>query len=414
MEVKDVYPEPLPDFEVELKYDYVHQLIGKVIPAEVVKSIVTSLEMKIEHEDAEGLRLMVPAYRVDVKRPCDVVEDILRIYGYNNVEIPTQLKSSLVVKGEDDERHVLENLIGEQLVGCGFNEILNNSLTKAAYYDEEDKNLVRIVNPLSSDLSVMRATLLYGGLESIAYNANRKSPNLRFFEFGNVYKYTPEKADANNPMNAYSEENHLALWITGKRVEGSWAHGDEQSSFHELKAYVVNVLRRIGLNFGNVVWKEYEGQMFSKALTIENRGGKVFGQMGIVDRKILKQADIAGEVYYAELNWTQLMKAVRKNKVLFTEISKYPAVSRDLALLIDKDVEFASIEQIAYQSERKLLKKVELFDVYEGKNLPQGKKSYAVNFILQDEQKTLNDKQIDAIMQKIIGNLKKQLNAELR
>ncbi|MBR2101966.1 MAG: phenylalanine--tRNA ligase subunit beta [Prevotella sp.] len=414
MEVKDVYPEPLPDFEVELKYDYVHQLIGKVIPAEVVKSIVTSLEMKIEHEDAEGLRLMVPAYRVDVKRPCDVVEDILRIYGYNNVEIPTQLKSSLVVKGEDDERHVLENLIGEQLVGCGFNEILNNSLTKAAYYDEEDKNLVRIVNPLSSDLSIMRATLLYGGLESIAYNANRKSPNLRFFEFGNVYKYTPEKADADNPMNAYSEENHLALWITGKRVEGSWAHGDEQSSFHELKAYVVNVLRRIGLNFGNVVWKEYEGQMFSKALTIENRGGKVFGQMGIVDRKILKQADIAGEVYYAELNWTQLMKAVRKNKVLFSEISKYPAVSRDLALLIDKDVEFASIEQIAYQSERKLLKKVELFDVYEGKNLPQGKKSYAVNFILQDEQKTLNDKQIDAIMQKIIGNLKKQLNAELR
>ncbi len=414
MEVKDVYPEPLPDFEVELKYDYVHQLIGKVIPAEVVKSIVTSLEMKIEHEDAEGLRLMVPAYRVDVKRPCDVVEDILRIYGYNNVEIPTQLKSSLVVKGEDDERHVLENLIGEQLVGCGFNEILNNSLTKAAYYDEEDKNLVRIVNPLSSDLSIMRATLLYGGLESIAYNANRKSPNLRFFEFGNVYKYTPEKADADNPMNAYSEENHLALWITGKRVEGSWAHGDEQSSFHELKAYVVNVLRRIGLNFGNVVWKEYEGQMFSKALTIENRGGKIFGQMGIVDRKILKQADIAGEVYYAELNWTQLMKAVRKNKVSFSEISKYPAVSRDLALLIDKDVEFASIEQIAYQSERKLLKKVELFDVYEGKNLPQGKKSYAVNFILQDEQKTLNDKQIDAIMQKIIGNLKKQLNAELR
>ncbi len=414
MEVKDVYPEPLPDFEVELKYDYVHQLIGKVIPAEVVKSIVTSLEMKIEHEDAEGLRLMVPAYRVDVKRPCDVVEDILRIYGYNNVEIPTQLKSSLVVKGEDDERHLLENLIGEQLVGCGFNEILNNSLTKAAYYDEEDKNLVRIVNPLSSDLSVMRATLLYGGLESIAYNANRKSPNLRFFEFGNVYKYTPEKADADNPMNAYSEENHLALWITGKRVEGSWAHGDEQSSFHELKAYVVNVLRRIGLNFGNVVWKEYEGQMFSKALTIENHGGKLFGQMGIVDRKILKQADIAGEVYYAELNWTQLMKAVRKNKVLFSEISKYPAVSRDLALLIDKDVEFASIEQIAYQSERKLLKKVELFDVYEGKNLPQGKKSYAVNFILQDEQKTLNDKQIDAIMQKIIGNLKKQLNAELR
>ena len=418
MQIKDVYPAPLPDFHVDLKYDYVQQLIGKEIPADTIKSIVTSLEMKIETEDNDGLQLVVPAYRVDVQRPCDVVEDILRVYGYNNVEIPTQLKSSLVIKGDEDIKHQLENLVSEQLVGCGFNEILNNSLSKAAYYDSLNKyqaeNLVRIMNPLSSDLNVMRQTLLFGGLESIAHNANRKSPNLKFFEFGNCYTHSPEKADAENPMNAYKEEYHLGLWVTGKRVSGSWAHADEQSSFYELKAYVVNVLRRIGLSFGSVVFKESDNNIFSKAVAIENRGGKLLAEMGVVSRNLQKNADIDNEIYYADLNWTALMKAVRKNKVEYHEISKYPAVSRDLALLIDKSVEFAQIEQIAYQSERKLLKKVELFDVYEGKNLPEGKKSYAVNFILQDEQKTLNDKQIDAIMQKIILNLKKQLNAELR
>ena len=418
MQIMDVYPNPRPDFTVELKYDYVHQLIGKEIPVETIKSIVTSLEMKIVEENADGVKLIVPAYRVDVQRPCDVVEDILRIYGYNNVEIPTQLKSSLVIKGDEDVKHQLENLVGEQLVGCGFNEILNNSLTKGAYYQGlnsyKEENLVRIMNPLSSDLNVMRETLLFGGLESIAHNANRKNPNLRFFEFGNVYCHFPEKADTENPMNAYKEEYHLGMWLTGKRVTGSWAHAEEQSSFYELKAYVVNALRRIGLSFGSIVFKNSENNIFSKALAIENRGGKLLGELGVVNKKLLKQAGIDNDVYFADLNWTALMKAVRKNKVEYHEISKYPAVSRDLALLIDKSVEFSTIEQIAYQSEHKLLKKVELFDVYEGKNLPAGKKSYAVNFILQDEQKTLNDKQIDAIMQKLIANLKKQLNAELR
>ena len=419
MQIKDVYPNPLPDFPVELKYDYVHQLVGKDIPVETIKSIVTSLEMRIEKEDAEGLSLIVPAYRVDVQRPCDVVEDILRVYGYNNVEIPTQLKSSLVNKGDEDQKHLQENLIGEQLVGCGFNEILNNSLTKAAYYEGlensfKTENLVRIMNPLSSDLNVMRLSILFGGLESIAHNVNRKNPNLKFFEFGNTYFYSPERADVENPMNAYKEETHLGLWVTGKRVEGSWAHPDEQSSFYELKAYVLNVLRRIGLSIGAVVFKESTGDIFSKGMVIENRGGKVLGEMGIVSKKVAKRCDVETEVYFADLNWTALMKAVRKNSVSYTEISKYPAVSRDLALLIDKDVEFSRIEQIAYQTEKKLLKKVELFDVYEGKNLPAGKKSYAVNFILQDEEKTMGDKQIDAIMQKLITNIKKQLNAELR
>ncbi len=418
MEIRDEYPNPMPDFPVSLKYDYVNGLVGKDIPAETVKSIVTTLEMKIVSEDEQGLELLVPAYRVDVQRPCDVVEDILRIYGYNNVEIPTQLKSSLVVKGDEDIKHRLHNLVSEQLVGAGFNEILNNSLTKAAYYEGLNgypvNRLVPIMNPLSSDLNVMRQTLLFGGLESIAHNANRKNPDLRFFEFGNCYRFAPEKQDPENPMRAYTEEQYLGLWVTGKRVSGSWAHPDEESSFYELKAHVENIFCRIGLKPGMAVLKKSDNDVFAKAIAIENRGGKLLGEMGIVSTKQLKVAGIDNPVYYAELNWTALMKAVRKNKVHFEEISKYPAVSRDLALLIDKCVEFEQIEQIARQTERKLLKSVELFDVYEGKNLPEGKKSYAVNFILQDEQRTLNDKQIDAIMQKLIANLKKQLNAELR
>jgi phenylalanyl-tRNA synthetase beta chain len=413
MDIKDVYPEKIEDAVVDLKYDYVHNLIGKEIGVDNIKNICQSLEMQIMNENAEGLTIKVPAYRVDVQRPCDVVEDILRIYGYNNVEIPTQLKSSLVIKGDEDQKHKLANLVSEQLVGEGFNEILNNSLTKGAYYGEND-HLVRIMNPLSTDLNVMRQTLLFGGLESIEHNAKRKNGNCRFFEFGNVYFFNPEKVDDENPMNAYKEEYHLGLWLTGKRVEGSWAHANEDSSFAELSAYVENILARIGVQQGMLVRKKSQNPIFSAGLTIENRGGKLMLEMGVLAKKVQKAADIDTPVYYCEMNWTALMKLLRNKQVLFTEIAKYPAVSRDLALLIDQNVEFAQIEEIARQTEKKLLKKVELFDVYEGKNLPAGKKSYAVNFILQDAEKTMGDKQIDAIMQKLIANLKKQLGAELR
>jgi phenylalanyl-tRNA synthetase beta chain len=413
MEICDVYPEPMKNPVVELSYEYVHNLVGKDIPVETIKGICESLEMKVLNETPEALTLEIPAYRVDVQRPCDVVEDILRIYGYNNVEIPTQLKSSLVIKGEEDQKHKLANLVSEQLVGEGFNEILNNSLTKGAYYGESN-TAVKIMNPLSTDLNVMRQTLLYGGLESIQHNANRKRQNLRLFEFGNVYTFSPEKQNDEDPMQAYKEQYHAALWVTGKRVEGSWAHQNEDSTFYELSAYVENIFRRIGLKPGMTVRKKSENDVFSAGLTIENRGGKKLVEMGIITKKLQKQFGIDNPVYYAELNWTQLMKATKKNEVLFTEVAKFPAVSRDLALLVDNSVEFAQIEQIARQTEKKLLKKVELFDVYEGDKLPAGKKSYAVNFILQDEEKTMGDKQIDAIMQKLIANLKKQLNAELR
>ena len=413
MEVCDVYPEPMKNAVVELSYEYVHNLVGKEIPVDTIKSICESLEMKVLSETAEGLTLEIPAYRVDVQRPCDVVEDILRIYGYNNVEIPTQLKSSLVIKADEDRKHKLQNLVSEQLVGAGFNEILNNSLTKTAYY-EGKKNVVKIMNPLSSDLGVMRQTLLYGGLESVEHNVKRKNANLKFFEFGNCYFFDEEKENPENPMQAYKEENFMGIWVTGKRVEGSWAHPNEDSTYYELAAYVQTILNRIGLKQGATVQKKSENADFSAGIVIENRGGKKLIEMGVLSKKLLKQFDLQQPVYFAELNWTQLMKATKKNEVTFTDIPKHPAVSRDLALLVDNNVEFAQIEQIARQTEKKLLKKVELFDVYEGDKLPAGKKSYAVNFILQDAEKTMNDKQIDAIMQKLIANIKKLLNAELR
>ena len=417
MDIVDVYPKPIRNAVVELKYDYVNRLIGKNLSSGVIKYICRALDMEVKFENEQGLTLEIPAYRVDVQRPCDVVEDILRIYGYNNVEIPTQLKSSLVIKGDEDRKHKLANLISEQLVGEGFNEILNNSLTKAAYYEDEQNanpTLVRIMNPLSSDLNVMRQTLLFGGLESIQHNVNRKRQNLRFFEFGNIYTFDPEKKNDDDPMQAYKEQYHAALWVTGKRVEGSWAHKNEDSTFYELSAYVENILRRIGVKPGMTVRKKSENCIFSSGLTIENRGGKKLVEMGIIAKKLQKQFGLDNPVYYAEMNWTALMKVIKKNEVLYTEISKFPAVSRDLALLVDNSVEFAQIEQTARQTEKKFLKKVELFDVYEGDKLPAGKKSYAVNFILQDEEKTMGDKQIDAIMQKLIANIKKQLNAELR
>lgn len=420
MEIRDEYPTDMKGFSVRLNYEYCDRLIGKKIGNDTIKSIVKSLEMAVEHEDEHGLDLMVPSYRVDVQRPCDVVEDILRIYGYNNVEIPTELKSSLTIAEEADKNYHKENIVGEQLVGQGFSEIMNNSLTKSSYYETSDLNCypwektVKVMNPLSADLGVMRQTLLFGGLESILRNVNRKAQNLRFFEVGNVYSYNHDKWSEDNHVKAYEQEHHMALWLTGKHIQSSWTHADEESSFYEMKAYVENILRRVGLNGDSVVTENSSNNIFDKGLIIKTRPGKEIVELGILSHKLLKRFDIAQKVYYAEINWDNLMKATRKNKLQFHEISKFPAVSRDLALLLDSNIEFAQIETIAKQTEKKLLKKVELFDVYQGKNLPEGKKSYAVNFILQDETKTLNDKAIDAIMQKLIKNLTNKLGAELR
>ena len=417
-EIKDVCVAPAQDFIVELAYEKVNSLVGKVIPVETIKSIVKSLEMKVTNETAEGLTLAVPPYRVDVQRDCDVIEDILRIYGYNNVEIPSTLKSSLTTKGEEDKSNKLQNLIAEQLVGCGFNEILNNSLTRAAYYDGLESypsnHLVMLMNPLSADLNSMRQTLLFGGLESIAHNANRKNADLKFFEFGNCYYFDADKKNPEKTLATYAEDYHLGLWVTGKKVSNSWIHADENSSVYELKAYVENILKRLGLDLRNLVVGNLTDDIFAAALTVHTRGGKRLATFGVVTKKLLKAFDIDNEVYYADLNWKELMRAIRSVKVSFKEISKFPAVKRDLALLLDKNIQFAEIEKIAYETEKKLLKEVELFDVYEGKNLEAGKKSYAVSFLLQDETQTLNDKMIDKIMSKLVKNLEDKLGAKLR
>ena len=374
--------------------------------------------MKIVNETAEGLSLLVPPYRVDVQRPCDVVEDILRIYGYNNVEISTSLKSSINVKGAEDKSVKLQNIVSEQLVGCGFNEIINNSLTAAAYYEGletyKPENLVRLMNPLSNDLNVMRATLLFGGLESIQHNANRKNADLKFFEFGKCYHFNEEKKNPEKILAAYSEELHLGMWVTGKRVSNSWAHADENSSVYELKAYVLNIFRRLGVNFGGLVFGNLTDDIYSVAISVHTRGGKLLATFGVLSKKIQKAFDIDNEVYFADICWNELMKSIKGNRVTYKEISKFPAVKRDLALLIDKKVQFAEIEKIAYETDKKLLKSVELIDDYDGKNLEAGKKSYAVSFMLQDENATLNDKQIDKFMQKLITNLQNKLDAKLR
>ena len=416
--IQDVYPKPVQPYTVELTYNKINSLIGKDIPVETVKSILASLEMEIVSETTEGLTIHVPVYRIDVQRDVDVIEDILRIYGYNNIEFSDSVKSNLSYKTATDRSYDLQNLISEQLCGSGFNEIMNNSLTRSAYYDELTtypvSHCVMLMNPLSADLNGMRQTLLFGGLESIEHNVKRKNGNIRFFEFGNCYDYNVEKKREDATLAEFSEDYRLGLWVCGDRVENSWAHADEKATVYELKAYVENILIRLGVNLKKVVFGNLSNDIYSTGVSITTTSGRELGTFGIVNRKICKAMDIDFEVYYAELSWTLLMKETKKNKVTFSEISKFPAVKRDLALLLDKSVQFAEIEKIAEESERKLLKEVSLFDVYEGKNLPAGKKSYAVSFYLQDETKTLTDKQIDAIMQKIRKNLESKLGASLR
>lgn len=417
-EIKDVSCKDFPPFRVELTYQRVNELIGKNIPVEAVKSIVKSLEMDIVAETAEGLTLDVPQYRVDVQRDCDVIEDILRIYGYNNVEIPTTLKSSLVAETETDKSNKLQNLVAEQLVGAGFNEIMNNSLTKAAYYDDltsyPAKNLVRLMNPLSSDLNVMRESLLFGGLETIARNANHKNPDLKLFEFGNCYYYREEKRNEDKALAPYSESYHLALWLTGKDKQGSWIHADEDNNAYMLKAYVENILGRVGLHMRDLTIENLSTDIYASAVVIKTQGGKRLAMIGTVTRKLLKQFDIDNAVYFADINWIEVMRSIRSLKVSFKELPKFPAVRRDLALLVEKNVQFAQIEKLVFDADRKLVKSVNLFDVYEGKHLEAGKKSYAISITLQDENQTLNDKVIDKVMQKIIKSLEERAGARLR
>ena len=416
-EIIDTLTEPVKKAEVILNYERAISLIGKRLPLDTVKDILESLGIEILDETEEGMRLAIPTYRVDVKRDCDVIEEILRIYGYNNIEIPTTVTVSLGDETDADRSHKLQNIISERLVGRGFNEILNNSLTAASYYDGLEScpgsRLVRIMNPLSGDLNVLRGTLLFGGLESIVRNANRRNADLKFFEFGKNYSFDSTKKNPENPLQAYDEQLHLGLWITGRRFSNTWTTADEDSSVYELKAYVENILRQSGIHPGMTICEESTDDLYSSALDIKLHDGRTLATFGIVSSAIQHKFEINNPVYFADINWALIMDK-RSDKVEFKPLAKYPAVKRDLALLVNTDVPFSEIRRIAEKAEKKLLQRVELFDVYEGDKLQAGKKSYAVSFYLQDTEATLKDKQIEKAINKIYKSLEKQLGAELR
>ena len=419
-EVADCYPEPIMPAKVELSLKYLDNIIGKHIPENIVVAILKALEITVEKKsDSDDiLSLKVPTYRVDVTRPCDVAEEILRVYGYNNVEFGTEMHFSPSRRGATDTDYELREMASNRLSGEGFMEIMNNSLTSASYYENSEElplaACVSLMNPLSNDLSVMRATLLYGGLESIAYNINRKAENLRFYEFGNVYHRKAEKeSTTEKPLAPYSEWMELGLWLTGDFITPSWNRKAEKASPYDMKGVVENLLHVLGVPSAALTMTQDSSELLPVRLNYATRQGKRLGELGLVNPKILKRFGIEQDVIFATFNWTELMKMVEKHKVTYTALPRTQAVKRDLALLIDKNVEFSQIEEIVRKTERKLLKDVTLFDVYEGKNLPEGKKSYGIAITLQDDEKTMNDKQIDAVMQKIIKALE-AFGAQLR
>ena len=416
-EIIDVVADPsiLEFFPVEVAYSNINRLIGKEIPKETIKNILRSLEIVINEETSEGLSLAVPPFRVDVKREVDIIEEILRVYGYNNVEPCKSMKSTIQLAPHPDKMK-LQNLISEMLTARGFNEIMSNSLTKSAYYDQlesfKPENTVQLFNPLSSDLNGMRQTLLFGGLEAINRNTNFRNADLRLYEFGNVYHFEGSKT-YDHPLKNYSEEEHIGIWITGKKENENWKVREDSTSFFTLKANIENILLRLGIAAGNCSIESLSNDIFSEGL--EYRFNNVLiGQIGYLSNKIIKSLNINADVFYGDLRWTVILKAIKNHKATYIPLLKYPEVKRDLALLIDKEVKFSTIKALAFKAERQILRSVNIFDVYEGSNLPEGKKSYAVSFILQDEEKTLNDKQIEKTINRLISVYEREVGAQIR
>lgn len=422
-EIQDVYPEKVHRPRVLLETEYMDSLIGQKVPSTAVDAILEALEVETleRHGDASNPTsrlLAVPTYRVDVTRPCDVVEDILRIYGYNKIEMPLQVRSSLSYKSTTDAAADMQRVVANQLSGAGFREILNNSLTAVSYYqDDEPERCVRLLNPLSQDLAVMRRTLLYGGLESIEHNVNRKSKDLAMYEFGNVYFYDGSReSTVEAPLRPFSQGARLALWLTGDSRVASWQAPALEASFYDLRAYVDNILRHLGFDVArDIVYAVAEpSKLFAAAMNVATRKGKNLGILGIVSRAACGKCDLKVPVFFAELDWDALTNAAQKLGITYYDLPKTQAVKRDLALLIDTSVTMADIEKVVKDSEKKILRDVTLFDVYEGDKLPEGKKSYAITLTLRDDEKTLQDKYIDNVMNRIIANLRNRLGAELR
>lgn len=403
-DISDFYPEKAEDYQVFLSYENAYRLIGQELPKETIKNILASLEIKINSETAGGLGLTIPFYRTDVQREADIIEEILRVYGYNNIEFSHKLNTSISFDSNKDSK--IENVVANQLSALGFNETMANSLTKPHYVTlseniNEEAN-VEMLNPLSNDLKVMRQSLLFSGLESVSYNINRKNNALKFYEFGKTYHKYNDK---------YQEDKHLTLFVTGNRTNDTWVQNNKQSDFFYLKGIITNILGRLGVDKLKTTPSKLD--VFSEGITL-SLGKMKLVEFGVVKRSLLKEFGIKQEVLFADFNWDTILKITGNKNIKITDLAKFPAVKRDLALLLDTKTEFKELYNAAFQSEKKLLKEVDLFDVYEGENLPEGKKSYAVSFLLQDETKTLADKQIDKIMQKLQQTFEKNFNAVLR
>ncbi|HYX09053.1 MAG TPA: phenylalanine--tRNA ligase subunit beta, partial [Bacteroidales bacterium] len=414
-DIVDVYARKIENYTVEFSFTNATRLIGKEIEKDLIKKILSSLDISILKEESDVLLLSVPPYRVDVQREADVVEEILRIYGYNNVEISDKLHSTLSYSVKPD-RDKVADIISEYLTANGFSEIMNNSLTRAAYYDETNtyppENVVKLLNPLSNELNGMRQTLLFGALETVIYNINRKNADLKLFEFGNCYQLVPEKASA-GVTEKYFEENRLGIILTGNREKPNWASPEKQTSFFMLKSFVHRILNRLGIDAENAQEEEIENDLFAEGLVLSSNN-KALVEFGAVAPKILNQFEIEQEVFFAEFHWDQVLNQLKNHEIKFEAIPRYPEVKRDLSLLLDENVRFGQLRDLAFKTEKVLLKEVSLFDVYKGKNIDPGKKSYALSFVLQDKTKTLKDKQIDKIMNSIMQAFEKELGAKVR
>ena len=403
-DIVDIYPKKLEDFPVFLNFEKTAKLIGQELPKETIKKILASLDIKVNSVSDAGLGLIIPSYRVDVQREVDVIEEILRVYGYNNINFTKKLNAT-VANSARTEDYKVQNIVAMQLNSLGFHEMMANSLTSPDYIQlsemlKEEFN-VMMLNPLSNDLSALRQSLLFSGLEAVSYNINRKNSDLKLFEFGKTYHKLP---------SGYDEPKHLSLFITGNGSPKSWSNNQRLSDFFIFKGYVNSILSRLGIQ--KTQNKPVESDVFAEGIAVAS-GNDTLVEFGTVKKTILKHFDIKQDVFYADFNWNLILKLL-SNKIKFTDIPKYPEVKRDLSLLLDTVIAFETIYTIARQTEKNLLKNIDLFDVYEGKNLPEGKKSYAISFTIQDSSKTLTDSQIDKIMSKLQSNFETELGASLR
>ncbi len=413
--VVDEYPRPAAPFRVNVSCSNIGRLIGKKIEKQTIRTILKALDIEVIEEKEDSLTLDVAPYRVDVQREADVIEEILRIYGYENIPVSPRVVTS-IAPSEKPDRSRLKNLVADMLTGQGFNEMMSNSLTNSKYYENNNtypaEKLAFVLNPLSVDLNCVRQTLIFGVLEAIAYNQNRKNPDLRLFEFGNCYTFLSD-GGKKGTLERYTEEEHLVIALSGDYFSQSWNAPVRKNDFFILKGHAESVLSRLGLNYQNFTQKIISGDTYSEAVEYWLKDKK-YATLGIVNKKLLKEFDIKNTVFYADLNWTNLFSLLVPDSVSYKEIPKYPEVKRDLAMVLGKDVSFAEVRELAFQTEKKLLKKVHIFDVYQGDNIENEKKSYAVSFILQDIEKTLTDFQIDKIMDSLAENYEKKLGAVIR